>query len=184
MHLMAQHVAVNIDGISRCIFCNCIVEYSPWSHVAWHFRFINESEIEDIADSFYLIEQAQAELAQGCQPLLWLQALVPLELPDPLDCRYDFHNSWEGRLDITNMIVGSHGSGGGAKGNHMRTRRCGFGIAVLSVLESECQVVIVGMAFMVKCPGSKLFPGVKWPLSFICLGSLVDRPLCLLTMKR
>ena len=69
-------------------------------------------------------------------------------LPDPFGDDYLYSNScsnsWTGLLDISGCIVGHDGSGG-KEARQVRTRRCGFGVAVVRML-ADGSLVEVGVA--------------------------------------
>jgi ribonuclease HI len=124
---------VNEEGLPACTLCKQVCTTCPYEHVAYYCQTVEELDLEGVAASRHLVQQARDELRTkgNDRKAFWLRGICPLpELPDPLSCEYKFHSSFQ-HLDVNGKILGGDGSGGRLS-KDFRTRRCGFGLAIIS----------------------------------------------------
>ena len=126
--LAEEHIYLNEDQVPTCNLCHNPVTGCAFRHFSYHCLATCSLETPGVEGSKHLVEQAQVEL--DTRPALWLRGLLPLDMPDPLDHRFSYLSSFS-ILDVTGLILAGDGSGGRAS-KDFRTRRCGFGLAIIN----------------------------------------------------
>ena len=156
MEISSQHLASKLDGYVKCNLCGAPLEGEIWPHVAYSCTHVaNDFDNEATQETNPLRLVAAEDLRNKVNHALWLRGLRILCLPDPLQDDYLYENSWVGRLDISGCIVGHDGSGG-KHARQIRTRRCGFGVAVVRLL-ADGSLLNVGTASW-SVPGKQTVP--------------------------
>ena len=125
---MAKHVEADEAGAVRCRHCRQPVTGSVLGHIAYACSKLSEVRLQGIEDSQHLVDQAAAELP--LYPAKWLRGLLPLNIPDVLSMRYNYNSSFS-CFNVYGMLIAGDGSGG-PDSRDLRSRRCGFGVAILS----------------------------------------------------
>ena len=115
----------------------------------------NDFDNEAIQETNPLCLVAADDLRNRVNQALWLRGLRVLNIPDPFQVDYLYENSRVGLLDISGCIVGHDGSGG-KHARQIRTRRCGFGVAVVRLL-ADGSLLHVGVASG-SVPGKQTVP--------------------------
>ena len=125
---VANHVAPDEAGAIRCRHCRQPVTGSVLGHLGYACSKLEEVKLQGIEDSQHLVEQAAVELPLF--PAKWLRGLLPLNVPESLSMRYNFNSSLS-CFNVHGLLMAGDGSGSPDSRDY-RTRRCGFGIAILS----------------------------------------------------
>ena len=126
---VANHVAPDEAGAIRRRHCQQPVTGSVLGHLGYACTKLAEVKLQGIEDSQHLVEQAAVEL-----PLFRtkrLRCLLPLDVPESLSMRYNLNSSFS-CFNVHGLLMAGDGSGGPDSRDY-RTRRCGFGIAILSL---------------------------------------------------
>ena len=134
MEYSLQHLIDKTDGYVRCSLCGASVEGPVWPHFAYGCQKVaDDFSNESIQITSHLALRALEDIRLGIDQAFWLRGLSELRLPDPFNRHYNFSNSWgSDRLDVTGCVLGSDGSGG-KQGRQIRTRMCGFGLAIFRI---------------------------------------------------
>ena len=140
---LEAHIQLNDQGAPECTHCGQIVSGSALVHFAYYCSSILDLSEEGIESTQHLVEQARAEL-QPC-PAKWLRGLLPLKVPDPLEPNYQYTSNYS-RLDVSGKILGGDGSGG-HHNKDFRTRRCGFGLAIIEHLPPRKGTIFDSVSF-------------------------------------
>ena len=144
---VASHVGPDGDGAIRCKHCRQPVTGSVLGHLSYacsKFTLDGEDKVrlQGIEDSQHLVGQAAAELPLF--PAKWLRGLLQSDVPEPLSMHYNLNISFSS-FDVHGLIIAGDGSGGPDSRDY-RTRRCGFGVAILHYSANLEQCKMVGHA--------------------------------------
>ena len=139
---MAKQVAVDEAGAIRCKHCKQPVTGSVLGHLAYSCHKLSDVRLQGIEDSQHLVEQAVVELP--LLPSKWLRGLLPLETPEPLSMKFNYF-SFFSCFNVKGMLLAGDSSGG-ANSRDFRTRRCGFGLAIISFSNDVGDCKLLGHA--------------------------------------
>ena len=128
-----QHIYLSENRVPTCRHREQAVAGCSVAHFSYHCSVTCNLEHKGIAGTKHLVEQARVELE--ARPALWLRGLFPLKVPDPLNEDFNFLASYH-LLDVSGCVLAGDGSGG-RNSKDFRTRRCGFGLAIIEECSGE-----------------------------------------------
>ena len=154
------HFQLDANGQPVCKRCLQVVLGPGWKHLAYGCSSTSKLENKTIQGTNHFCRAVDDDDPK------WLRGLTPIRLPDPLDMKYDYENTWEGILNVNGCIIGGDGSGG-ARSKDIRMRRCGFAAVVVRPNSTLDEYEYVGHAFG-SVPGKQTVPRPGSRISCTC----------------